>query len=61
MRHSMDVIFIETPDGFQPAIQNGSLFKHVSVEEIEAEQDIIHEENKQIIKTIKLSKVKPEP
>ncbi|NWL14422.1 transposase family protein [Pseudoalteromonas sp. Scap03] len=53
MRHSMDVIFIETPDGFQPAIQNGSLFKHVSVEEIEAEQDIIHEENKQIIKNHK--------
>ena len=50
MRHSMDVIFIETPEGFQPATLMGTLFKHISVEEVEAEQLIIHEENKRLVK-----------
>ena len=50
MRHSMDVIFIETPDGFKAATLIGQLFQHVSMEEIKSEEKIIHEGNVELKK-----------
>jgi hypothetical protein len=50
MRHSMDTIFIETPQGFKVATMIGKLFRQVSVEEIEAEEKIINEENIRLTK-----------
>ncbi|ALO40972.1 DDE-type integrase/transposase/recombinase [Pseudoalteromonas phenolica] len=48
MRHSMDFILIETPAGFMPATLITPLFKHVSIEEVEAEQEVIRKENNRL-------------
>jgi len=49
----MDTIFIETPQGFKVATMIGKLFKQVSVEEIEAEEEIINDENIRLTKVHK--------
>jgi hypothetical protein len=53
MRHSMDTILIATPDGFKVATMIGTLFQHVSKEDVDREEKIINSRNIELRKKYK--------